>query len=117
MSRALPVLLALLACAAAGCAGDSSSGPRWTEREAESIATVRSVPVRRVECEGLGAAEIDGPQRSYLRFDCIGGARAEWETYDTIAVLYVLRPLEDYEGPQSRHRVTRVRFVGGPGIP
>jgi hypothetical protein len=108
----------LLAWVAAACAGsDSQSVPRWTEGEAESIPSVRSLPVRRVECEGLGEAEIEGERRSYTRFDCVGGTRAAWETYDTIAVLYVLRPLEQYDGPRSRHRLTRVRFVGGPGIP
>jgi hypothetical protein len=78
---------------------------------------VRSLPVRRVDCDGIGAAETDGDRRSYARFDCVGGTRAAWETYDTIAVFCELRPLEEYEGPRSRHRLTGVRFVGGPGIP
>jgi len=102
---------------AVGCSGDGDSGPRWTERHAESIATVRSLPVNVLRCEGLGAAETDGARRSYSRFDCVGGTRATWEDYDTIAVLYELRPLERYDGPRSRHRLTNVRFVGGPGIP
>ena len=118
MSRPLVGLVVLLVCVAAGCAGsDTPSVPRWAEREAESISTVRSLPVRRVRCEGLGEAEIEGERRSFARFDCVGGTRAAWETYDTIAVFYVLRPLERYEGPRSRHRLTRVRFVGGPGVP
>jgi hypothetical protein len=29
----------------------------------------------------------------------------------------VLHPLSDYENSTSRHRLTNVRFVGGPGIP
>jgi len=86
-------------------------------REAESITTVCSLPVRRVDCDGIGAAETDGARRSYARFDCVGGTRAAWETYDTIAVFYEPRPLQDYEGPRSCHRLTSVRFVGRPGIP
>jgi hypothetical protein len=112
------LLVLLLAAVAAGCAGsDSSAEPRWTEREAESIKTVRSLPVNVLECEGRGAAETEDGRRAYGRFDCVGGTRAAWETYDTIAVYYDLRPLERYEGPHSRHRLARVRFVGGPGVP
>ena len=118
MPRALAGLLVLVTWLAAGCTGsDSPSAPRWTEHEAESIATVRSLPVRRVDCDGIGEAEIEGERRSFASFDCVGGTRAAWETYDTIAVFYVLRPLERYEGPGSRHRLARVRFVGGPGVP
>lgn len=66
---------------------------------------------------GSGAADTDGDRRSYERFDCVGGTRPAWEAYDTIAVFYELRPLEEYVGLRSRHRLTSVRFVGGPGIP
>jgi hypothetical protein len=114
MSRLLVLGFVLLAIAV-GCAGsDSPSVARWAEQEAESITTVRSLPVRVVRCDGLGEAESDGGRRAYARLDCVGGTRAAWETYDTIAVFYVLRPLEEYEGPRSRHRLTKVRFVGGP---
>lgn len=95
-----------------GCAGDAPE-PRWTVPQAESITTVRSLPVRVLSCDGLGAPEGG----EYGRFDCVGGTRAPWERYDTIAVYYVLRPLAEFEGPRSRHRLMRVRFVGGPGIP
>lgn len=118
MTRALTCVLVLLTIVVAGCTGsDSPPVPRWTEHEAASITTVRSLPVRVVRCEGLGQAEREGERREYARFDCLGGTRAAWQTYDTIAVLYVLRPLEEYEGPRSRHRLLKVRFVGGPGIP
>jgi len=30
--------------------------------------------------------------------------------------MYVLRPLGKYDGPHSAHRLTNVRFIGGPGI-
>jgi hypothetical protein len=118
MTRSLTGTLVLLALVAAGCAGaDAPSVPRWTEREAASITTVRSLPVRVLRCDGVGAVDADGERRSYGRFECVAGTRAEGERYDTIAVFYLLRPLEEYEGPRSRHRLTRVRFVGGPGVP
>jgi hypothetical protein len=106
-----PVLLLALVCAA--CAGGDSGPPLWTESEAESIASVRSLPVNDAECEGRGEADED----RYASFDCVAGTRAPWETYDTIAVFYVVRPLAEYDGPRSRHRLGRVKFVGGPGIP
>jgi hypothetical protein len=53
----------------------------------------------------------------YSRFECLAGARAAFQRYDTVAVLYVLHPLEEYDGPTSRHRLTDVRFIGGPGVP
>ena len=116
MAGSVRTALLVVGFVAAGCAGETSSEPRWTEREAASI-TVRSLPVRVVRCRGLGQPETDAARRSFARFDCLAGTRAPWETYDTIAVTYVLRPLEEYEGPRSAHRLTTVRFVGGPGIP
>lgn len=85
----------------------------WTERQAESITTVRSLPVTVRSCDGLGEGDDD----RYTRFECLAGTRAAWESYDTIAVTYVLHPLGEYVGPQSRRRLTNVKFVGGPGIP
>ena len=114
MPRSVAGLLLVLPCIAAGCAGGSERPePRWTEHQAATITTVRSMPVRVVRCRGLGGRE-DG---SFERFACLAGTRAAWEPYDTIAVHYVLRPLGDYEGPRSPHRLTSVRFIGGPGIP
>jgi hypothetical protein len=104
--------LVALSCVLVGCA-DSESVVRWTEREAESIRSVRSLPVNDAECRGLG--KEDGGE--HARFECTAGTRAPWETYDTIAVFYVLHPLGEYEGPRSRHRLTNVKFVGGPGVP
>jgi hypothetical protein len=43
--------------------------------------------------------------------------RASFDHYDTVAVLYILHPLGDYIGPNSGHRLSNVRFVGGPGVP
>jgi hypothetical protein len=113
MQRLAGVVCALVAVLATACAGGGDSRVDWTEREAESITTIRSLPANVLECEGLGTPE-DG---RYLRFDCTAGTRAPWETYDTIAVRYVLHPVDEYDGPDSRHRLTNVKFIGGPGIP
>ena len=113
MSRLSGAALLPAAMLAAACSGDGDSGHFWTEREAESITTIRSLPATVRGCEGVGESE-DG---RYARFECLAGTRAAWETYDTIAVTYVLHPLAEYEGPRSRHRLTDVKFVGGPGIP
>jgi hypothetical protein len=77
------------------------------------VTTVRGLPVRVLRCRGLGPSDGGG----FARFDCPAGTRAPWETYDTIAVSYVLRPLAEYEGAQPRHELADVRFVGGPAIP
>jgi hypothetical protein len=113
MPRLPGAALALVVLVCAACAGGGDSGRFWTEREAESITTIRSLPATVRGCEGLGESD-DG---RYARFECLAGTRAAWETYDTIAVTYVLHPLEEYDGPRSRHRLTNVKFVGGPGIP
>jgi hypothetical protein len=113
VARFLAPALLGLALAAAGCDGGGESEPRWTERQAASITTVRSMPVRVVRCRGLGEAD----ERSFTRIECTAGTRAPWETYDTIGVTYVVRPLAEYEGPTSRHELLQVRFIGGPGIP
>jgi hypothetical protein len=113
MSRLAGAALVPAALLAAACAGGGDSGRFWTEREAESITTIRSLPATVRGCDGLGESE-DG---RYPRFECLAGTRAAWQTYDTIAVTYVLHPLAAYEGPRSRHRLTKVKFVGGPGIP
>jgi hypothetical protein len=108
----------LAASVAAGCAdGDAESKPRWTEPQAESITTVRGTEVRVDNCRGVGASEVEDGSRLYGRFECLAGARRTGERYDTVAVAYVLRPLAEYEGAHSRHRLDRVRFVGGPGVP
>ena len=113
MARSLAWALLVVALAVTGCAGQGESEPRWTERQAASITTVRSMPVHVVRCRELGEAE----ERSFTRFECLAGTRAPWETYDTIAMTYVLRPLAEYEDLRSRHGLSRVRFIGGPGIP
>jgi hypothetical protein len=113
MPRLSGAAMGLATVFAAACSGGGDSGPGWTEREAESITTIRSLPATVRGCEGLGESDDD----RYTRFDCLAGTRAAWQTYDTIAVRYVLHPLDEYDGPRSRHRLTNVKFVGGPGIP
>lgn len=119
MQRICPtVLLALAACLAAGCAdGNDSSVPLWTIDQAKSITSVRGHPVRVRYCHGLGPGERGDAGLRYRRFDCLAGTRTKYQRYDTVGVFYVLHPLEKYESPNSRHRLTKVRFVGGPGIP
>jgi hypothetical protein len=110
--------LVLLAIVAAGCAGaDTADEPRWTEPEATAITTIRGMPVRAVRCRGLGPQEIRDDRKTFTRFDCLAQTRAPWQRYDTVTVLYVLRPLDEYERHRRPHRLTNVRFVGGPGIP
>jgi hypothetical protein len=114
MPRALLSALLVLVCFTSACvADDDSTAVLWTERQAESIASVRGMPVHDAECRGLGA----GSEAEHERFNCVAGARAPWQTYDTVAVSYVLHPLAEYDGRRSRHRLTKVRFVGGPGVP
>ena len=112
-----------LAVASGGRAGPSGTEPEadalGTTRQAESVTSVRGLRVRVRHCRGLGrAARRDGAAR-YRRFECLAGGRAASDpyTFDTVAVLYVLRPTAEYDGPESEHRLTNVRFIGGPGIP
>jgi hypothetical protein len=109
--------LALLALAlTAGCGSDKDASAQWwAVDQAESIAVVRGMPVRVRYCRGLGPSD----DRKYARFDCLASARAVRDLYpfETVAVVYVLHPLEEYRGAKSRHRLSSVKFYGGPGIP
>jgi hypothetical protein len=91
---------------------DEPDDALWTLGQAESITSVRGTPVRVRNCRGLSAPSRDGATPRYERFACVAGARLPSETFDTVAVLYELRPL----GP-STYRLENVRFHGGPGIP
>ena len=75
------------------------------------------MPVRGSKCRGLGQANVDDGVSRHRRFRCVASTRAPWETYDTIAVHYVLDALGSYVGPESPRALTQVRFIGGPGIP
>jgi hypothetical protein len=117
-SRAVAALAVLGTGIAVACADeDRASGPLWTVRQARSISTIRGMHVRVHECRGLGHAERDDRSSRSRRFACIAGARRPGETFDTVGVLYDLRPLGRYEGPASKRALENVRFIGGPGIP
>jgi hypothetical protein len=107
--RSLLLTLPAAAIALAAC-GDEDRG--WTVGRAESVTSIRGLPVRVRECRGVGEASGEGAARRYERFRCLAGARLPGERIDTVAVLYEIRPKggSDYE-------LQRVRFTGGPGIP
>jgi hypothetical protein len=88
-----------------------AAGPvRWTERQAESIDVVRGLRVHVRRCTGLGVPRPLGRTKTYARFACLAGARAPHQTFDTVAVTYVLRPLGRYAGRSSRVALANVRF-------
>lgn len=55
-------------------------------------------------------AETDATH--YRRFACEAGARRRGESYDTVAIHYVIRVLASGD-----HVLENVRFLGGPGVP
>jgi hypothetical protein len=120
---ALAFVVALLLTGSVGSASagrhtaEHDPGAYWRVTQAESISTVRGMRVRVRSCQGLGRARIEAGVRRYRHFRCLAGARASWDTYDTVAVKYVLHPLGPFAGRRSRYALTQVRFVGGPGIP
>jgi hypothetical protein len=115
--RALLGCLVFLSCLG-GCAfGNESRDAEWTVQQAESITSIRGLTVRVRNCRGIDGHQGGGRKWRFQRFACVAGARAEFDRYDTVGILYVLHPLEDYDGVSSRHRLTDVRFLGGPGIP
>jgi hypothetical protein len=105
----MPLLLLVLVLALSACGGDE---PGWTVRQAESIDSVRGLPVRVRECRGIGEATRDGATRRYERFRCLAGARLEGERIDTVAVRYDIRTTS-----RSEFELQNVQFIGGPGIP
>lgn len=89
----------------------------WSTREAESIATVRGLPVHVKQCRGLGHSRRGLAVVRYSRFACTAGTGLDWDAFDTVSVTYVLVPLGRYEGGCSSHALRDVHFVGGTGIP
>ena len=89
----------------------------WTVREAESIATVRGVPVHVKGCDGIGPSRQTLAVARYGRFACEAGTGLDWESFDSVAVTYTLVPLGPYEGGCSQFALREVRFVGGTGVP
>jgi hypothetical protein len=103
------LLIAIVASALPGCGGADSA---WTVAQAEAIDSVRGLPVRVRECRGRGEPLGDGGRARYQRLSCVAGARLPGERFDTVAVLFDVRP-----GSDDDHELENVRFVGGPGIP
>jgi hypothetical protein len=121
--RTLPLLAAAVVAlgVASACAGtderpETKPPAYWTVREAESMATVRGQPVHVRACRGLGRARTSKAVVRYQRFACTAGTGLDWESFDSVAVTYVLVPLGPYEGGCSEHALRNVRFVGG-GVP
>lgn len=79
----------------------------WSPAQAESITAVRGTPVHAVRCAGVGLA-VDGGR--YRRFACTAAARAAFQTYDSVGVTYVLRPLGPFAGASSSYALSEVRF-------
>jgi hypothetical protein len=103
---------------AVACGGaDDAASVMWTPQQAASITTVRGMHVDVRTCRGLGRPRHDRGATQFRRFACVAGARLPTETYDTVGVHYMLRPLGEYHGPSSKHALENVRFIGGPGIP
>jgi hypothetical protein len=106
---AFALLVAVMASALAAC-GDGDNA--WTVAQAETIDSVRGMPVRVRECRGRGERLGDGRPARYRQLSCVAGARLPGERFDTVAVLFDVRPTSD-----DGHELQNVRFVGGPGIP
>ena len=85
-----------------------STAVAWRLAQAESITAVRGTPVHAVRCDGLGPV-VDGGR--YRRFACTAAARASFETYDSVGVTYVLRPLGPFAGASSSYALSDVRFT------
>jgi hypothetical protein len=103
------LLVAVVASALPGCGAEDSA---WTVAHAEAIDSVRGLPVRVRQCHGRGEPLGDGELARYRRLSCVAGARLPGERFDTVAVLFDVRPTSDDD-----HKLEKVRFVGGPGIP
>lgn len=100
---------ASLVAAVSGCNGDRHE-TGWTVERAESVATIRGMAVRVLQCSGLGTPDETEATR-YRRFACEAGARRRGESYDTVAIHYVIRVLRSGD-----YVLENVRFIG-PGVP
>jgi hypothetical protein len=102
----------VLCVASAGLVACGEEDKAWTVRQAESIDEVRGMTVRVRQCRGIGAARSDEEPDRYERLRCVAGARRPSESFDSVAVLYEIRPTS-----ASDYELRNVRFIGGPGIP
>ena len=101
------IVVAVLGVAVWAGSRSGSPGVAWSRAQAESITAVRGMPVHAVRCDGVGPAVDGGLYRS---FACTAAARASFQTYDSIGVTYVLRPLGPYSGASSRYALSDARF-------
>lgn len=99
-----------IAAAVFGCADTERRETLWTVDRAESVTTIRGMRVRVVQCRGLGKPD-EREARRYRRFACVAGARRRGESYDTVAIRYVIRVRV-----AGGHVLENVRFIG-PGVP
>lgn len=109
----MPLILLAAALGAPPADAHDRHGNFWTERQAESITTIRGTRVHVRKCEGVGRAR-EGVL--YRHFSCVAGTRIPSQPIDTVAVTYVLHPLGKYSGRRSRYLATKVLFVGH-GVP
>lgn len=105
-----------LACAAKRGGGAAVPGGMWTEKQAESIRSVRGLRVHVRHCDGLGRGQTIGATIVYWRFACFASARIPPQPIDTVAITYMLHPLGPYTGRSSRYVLRNVHF-GGLGVP
>jgi hypothetical protein len=91
-------------------------GNAWTERQAESISSIRGTRVHVRQCDGLARSRVAGRPARYRHFACLAGTRLSYQPIDTVAVTYVLHPLGKYRGRHSDYVASNVRFVGH-GVP
>ena len=103
------LLVAVIASTSPGCGAENNA---WTVARAEAIDSVRGLPVRVRERRGRGERLGERGRARYRRLSCVAGARLPGERFDTVAVLFDVRPTGDDD-----HKLENVQFVGGPGIP
>ena len=113
MKLLAPGVIIVAAVAVAGWAGTRSGLPiiAWSRVQAESVSVVRGMPVHVLRCDGIGPPVGVNRASRYRRFACTAGARAPFETYDTVGVTYVLQPLGPFFGATSRYVLTDVYFA------
>jgi hypothetical protein len=106
------LLAAGCALVAGACAARSPrpTPVRWTAGQATSIRSIRGTPVRVRTCVPAGGLVRTSTGTYAARFRCVAAARLAHEDYDSVAVTFLLRPLERFRGPGSRYVLADVRF-------
>lgn len=109
----VPVIVLAAALVAPRAVAHDRPGIFWTQKQAESITSIRGARVRVRQCEGLGKPREPG---RYRHFSCVAGTGLRYQPIETVAVTYILHPLGAYNGRRSRYVATNVKFVGH-GVP